>query len=99
MGDSAPDNQLTRARALTSWCSHTRWKKKVRLDRSASVHASGTNRFQRVFLLPRDTPKCNGMFKAEDWLVDYTTAVGISNGNVCLAVSYVPLMLIDSART
>ena len=51
------------------------------------------------FTLPRDTPKYNGTAKPEDWLVDYTTAVGIAGGNKRWAVRYSPLMLIDSART
>ncbi|KAI4997936.1 hypothetical protein ZWY2020_053278 [Hordeum vulgare] len=32
------------------------------------------------FTLPRDTPKYNGTAKPEDWLIDYTTAVGIARG-------------------
>ena len=32
-------------------------------------------------------------------MVDYTTAVGIARGNKRVAVRYVPLMLIGSART
>ncbi|KAK1653227.1 hypothetical protein QYE76_071032 [Lolium multiflorum] len=33
------------------------------------------------FQLPRDTPKYDGTAKPEDWLLDYSTAVGISRGN------------------
>ena len=32
-------------------------------------------------------------------MVDYTTTVGIANGNLRLAVRCVPLMLVYSART
>jgi hypothetical protein len=35
----------------------------------------------------------------EDWLVDYSTAVSIANGNKRVAVKYVPLMLQGTART
>ncbi|KAI5022553.1 hypothetical protein ZWY2020_059283 [Hordeum vulgare] len=55
--------------------------------------------FPRGFTLPRDTPKYNGTAKPEDWLIDYTTAVGIARGNKRVAVRYVPLMLAGSART
>ncbi|KAI5014694.1 hypothetical protein ZWY2020_056084 [Hordeum vulgare] len=55
--------------------------------------------FPRGFTLPRDTPKYNGTAKPEDWLIDYTTAVGIARGNKSVAVRYVPLMLVGSART
>ncbi|KAI5008825.1 hypothetical protein ZWY2020_009873 [Hordeum vulgare] len=55
--------------------------------------------FPRGFTLPRDTPKYNGTAKPEDWLIDYTTAVGIARGNKRVAVRYVPLMLTGSART
>ena len=37
--------------------------------------------------------------KPEDWLTDYTTAVGIAHGNKRTAVRYVPLMLTGLART
>ena len=37
--------------------------------------------FPKGFLLPRDTPKYNGSMKPEDWLVDYSTAVNITNIN------------------
>ena len=37
--------------------------------------------------------------KPEDWLTDYTTAIGIAGGNHRLAVCYTPLMLQGSART
>nr|XP_051199093.1 uncharacterized protein LOC127312612 [Lolium perenne] len=33
------------------------------------------------FQLPRDTPKYDGSAKPEDWLLDYSTAVGIAKGN------------------
>ncbi|KAI4983753.1 hypothetical protein ZWY2020_025619 [Hordeum vulgare] len=55
--------------------------------------------FPRGFTLPRDTPKYNGTAKPEDWLIDYTTVVGIAQGNKRVAVRYVPLMLVGSART
>ncbi|KAK1677429.1 hypothetical protein QYE76_038277 [Lolium multiflorum] len=51
------------------------------------------------FLLPRDTPKYDGTAKPEDWLLDYSTAVGIARGNKRWAVRYSPLMLLGSART
>ncbi|KAK1618858.1 hypothetical protein QYE76_024375 [Lolium multiflorum] len=51
------------------------------------------------FQLPRDTPKYDGTAKPEDWLQDYSTAVGISRGNKRWAVRYSPLMLLGSART
>ncbi|KAK1642227.1 hypothetical protein QYE76_060032 [Lolium multiflorum] len=50
-------------------------------------------------LLPRDTPKYDGTAKPEDWLQDYSTAVGIAKGNKRWAVRYSPLMLLGSART
>ncbi|KAK1647766.1 hypothetical protein QYE76_065571 [Lolium multiflorum] len=50
-------------------------------------------------LLPRDTPKYDGTAKPEDWLLDYSTAVGIAKGNKRWAVRYSPLMLLGSART
>jgi len=37
--------------------------------------------------------------KPEDWLVDYSTAVNIANGNKRVVVKYVPLMLQGTART
>ncbi len=49
--------------------------------------------FPKGFSLSRDTPKYNGSVKPEDWLVDYSTAVSIANGNKRIAVKYVPLML------
>ena len=55
--------------------------------------------FPRGFTLPRDTPKYTGSVKPEDWLVDYSTAVSIANGNKRVAVKYVPLMLQGTART
>jgi hypothetical protein len=55
--------------------------------------------FPRNFTLPWDTPKYNGTTKPEDWLVDYTTAVGITGGKKRVAVRYAPLMLQGSART
>ncbi|KAI5000294.1 hypothetical protein ZWY2020_004883 [Hordeum vulgare] len=48
---------------------------------------------------PSGYPKYKGTTKPEDWLIDYTTAVGIARGNKRVAVCYVPLMLTDSART
>jgi hypothetical protein len=51
------------------------------------------------FQLPRDTPKYDGTAKPEDWLLEYTTSVGISKGNKRWAMRYSPLMLIGSART
>ncbi|KAK1611620.1 hypothetical protein QYE76_035293 [Lolium multiflorum] len=51
------------------------------------------------FQLPRDTPKYDGTTKPEDWLLDYSTAVGIAKGNKRWAVRYSPLMLLGSART
>ncbi|KAE8818396.1 Endoglucanase 3 [Hordeum vulgare] len=55
--------------------------------------------FPRGFTLPRDTPKYNHNGKLEDWLIDYTNAVGTARGNKRVAVRYMPLMLADSART
>ncbi|KAI5021702.1 hypothetical protein ZWY2020_058432 [Hordeum vulgare] len=55
--------------------------------------------FPRGFTLPRDTLEYNGTAKTEDWLINYTTAVGIARGNKSVAVRYVPLMLAGSART
>ena len=55
--------------------------------------------FPKGFTLPRDTPKYTGTVKPEDWLIDYSTAVNIANGNKRVAVRYVPLMLQGSART
>ena len=55
--------------------------------------------FPKSFTLPRDTPKYNGTTKPEDWLVDYSTAIGIADGNKRIAVRYAPLMLQGSART
>ncbi|KAI4984012.1 hypothetical protein ZWY2020_040865 [Hordeum vulgare] len=55
--------------------------------------------FLRGFTLPRDMPKYNGTAKPEDWLIDYTTAVGIARGNKHVAVRYVPVMLAGSAWT
>ncbi|KAK1627955.1 hypothetical protein QYE76_002270 [Lolium multiflorum] len=42
------------------------------------------------FTLPRDTPKYDGTAKPEDWLQDYSTAVGIAKGNKRWAVRYSP---------
>ena len=55
--------------------------------------------FPRGFTLSRDTPNYTGSVKPEDWLVDYSTAVSIANGNKRVAVKYVPLMLQGTART
>ena len=55
--------------------------------------------FPKGFSLPRDTQKYNGSVKPEDWLIDYSTAVSIANGNRRVAVKYVPLMLQGTART
>ena len=44
-------------------------------------------------------PKYTGSVKPEDWLVDYSTAVNIANGNKRVTVKYVPLMLQGTART
>jgi hypothetical protein len=55
--------------------------------------------FPKGFSLPSDTPKYNGAVKPEDWLTDYATAVGIAGGNKRVAVRYVPLMLLGTART
>ncbi|KAK1680824.1 hypothetical protein QYE76_041672 [Lolium multiflorum] len=51
------------------------------------------------FQLPRDTPKYDGTAKPEDWLQDYSTAVGIAKGNKRWAMRYSPVMLLGSART
>ena len=37
--------------------------------------------------------------KPEDWLIDYSTAASIANGNRRVAVKYVPLMLQGTAHT
>ena len=55
--------------------------------------------FTKGLSLPRDTPKYNSSVKPEDWLIDYSTAVRIANGNRRVAVKYVPLMLQGTART
>ncbi|MCY3297055.1 hypothetical protein ECD90_09085, partial [Acinetobacter pittii] len=55
--------------------------------------------FPKGFSLPRDTPKYNGSVKPEDWLIDYSSAVSIANGNRRVAVKYVPLMLQGMACT
>ena len=54
--------------------------------------------FPKGFSLPRDMPKYNGSMKPEDWLVDYSTAINIENGNKRLATKYVPLMLQGTTR-
>ena len=46
--------------------------------------------FPKGFSLPRDTPKYNGSVKPEDWLIDYSTAVCIANGNRRVAVNIAP---------
>ncbi|KAE8815106.1 Endoglucanase 3 [Hordeum vulgare] len=55
--------------------------------------------FPRGFTLSRDSPKYNGTAKPQDWLIDYTIAIGIARGNKRVAVCYVLLMLAGSART
>jgi len=55
--------------------------------------------FPSRFYLPRETPKYNGTAKPEDWLMDYLIAVDIAGGNKRIAVRYVPLMLLGTART
>ncbi|KAE8785571.1 Endoglucanase 3 [Hordeum vulgare] len=50
-------------------------------------------------MLPQDTPKYNSTAKPEDWLIDYTIAVGIARGNKRVAMRYDPLMLTDSTQT
>ena len=62
-----------------------------------AVHPGGA--FPQGFTLARDTPKYNGSTKPEDWLVDYSTAVGIAGGNKHVAIRYTPFMLQGSART
>ena len=37
--------------------------------------------------------------KPEDWLVDYSTAVNIANGNKRVAMKYISLMFQGTART
>jgi len=54
--------------------------------------------FLDKFSLPLDTPKYDSSMKSEDWMTDYATTVGITHGNKRVAVPYVPLMLIGSAR-
>ena len=49
-------------------------------------------------MLPRDTPKYNGTVKPEDWLTDYTTAIGITGANRRLAMHYLQLMPQGLAR-
>ncbi|KAK1666217.1 hypothetical protein QYE76_054376 [Lolium multiflorum] len=64
---------------------------------SASGRGSSTSPWRR---LPAPaTPKHDGTAKPEDWLQDYSTAVGIAKGNKRWAVRYSPLMLLGSART
>ena len=46
--------------------------------------------FPKGFSLPRDMPKHNGSVKLEDWLIDFSTAVRIANGNRRVAVKYAP---------
>ncbi|KAE8812462.1 DNA mismatch repair protein Mlh1 [Hordeum vulgare] len=55
--------------------------------------------FPTNFTLLRDTPKYNGIAKPEDWLIDYTIAVGITCSNKRVAVCYVPFMLTGSLCT
>jgi hypothetical protein len=55
--------------------------------------------FPKGFSLPRDTPKYNSTMKPEDWLTDYATTVDIAGDNKHVAVRYVLLMLLGSART
>jgi hypothetical protein len=49
--------------------------------------------FLKGFSLPRESPKYDGSTKPENWLVDYSTVVGIAHGNKRVAVRYAPLML------
>ena len=49
--------------------------------------------FPKGFVLPRDTPKYNGTVKPEDWLIDYTTAIGITGANCRLVMRYASLLL------
>ena len=46
--------------------------------------------FLRSFTLPWDSPEYDGSTKPKDWLVDYTTAVGIAGGNKRVVVCYAP---------
>ena len=46
-------------------------------------------------MLPRDTPKYNGIVKPEDWLTDYTMAIGIAGANRCLAVRLLGTVVIS----
>jgi hypothetical protein len=55
--------------------------------------------FSVKFALPWYMPKYTGVTKPEDWLLDYSIAVNIMDGNKRLAVRYAPLMLQGSART
>ena len=48
---------------------------------------------------PEVSPCLGTRPKPEDWLIDYTTAIGIAKGNKRVAVRYVPLMLTGLAWT
>ncbi|KAE8813328.1 DNA mismatch repair protein Mlh1 [Hordeum vulgare] len=52
--------------------------------------------FPKGFTLARDTCKYNGSTKPEDWLTDYTTVVGIADGNKRLVSSMELLVLVDT---
>ena len=68
------------------------------LGQRASAHASGRSPSPKGSCSPA-TPKYNGTVKPEDWLTDYTTAIGITSANRHITVRYAPLMLQGSART
>lgn len=55
--------------------------------------------FPKGFSLPRDTPKYKGLVKPKDWMIDYSTAVSIANGNRRVAVKYVALKLQGTTHT
>ena len=74
------------------------WKKKMMSARRVLATASAMSPFQKGSCSQETLPKYNGSVKPKDWLIDYSTAVRIANGNRRVAVKYVPLMLQGTAR-
>ena len=71
----------------------------MRWARPALAHESEMSPFPKGSCSQEIRPKYTGSVKPEDWLVDYSTAVSIANGNKRVVVKYVPLMLQGTART
>ena len=93
MAAERESERTTPATGSTDSTDPWRWKKKMSWARPASGPRIRDEPFPKGFTLPRDTPKYTGSVKPEDWLVDYSTAVNIANGNKRVAVKYVLLML------